>query len=143
MKKIIQNLYFEKSPLTVHLQIDPPRKEDARPFELSLTSDKEMVNKLVRCSGVLFDSDLEAFCKGLEKLADGGQSTMDYAPLEPTFLLRGQALPDGSVELLWVVDQGMAEASYSTDTGLGILMNVNPDVLIDLARDLQGILLSP
>jgi len=42
--------------------------------------------------------DLELFGKGLEKLVDGERSTIDYAPLEPVFLLRGQALPDGSID---------------------------------------------
>ena len=125
MKTIIQNLYFEKSPLSAHLKIDEERKKNVRHFELSLYSDRKASLLVAGCKGVFFDDDIESLCKCLEELTDGDKKLLSYAPMEPSFLLRGQIQADNSIELIWIVDQGIVDANYSTDTGVGLLMNIS------------------
>ncbi len=135
MKIVIKNLYFEKSPLSVDIVIEDIVKQGVRPFKLSLRNDVSASNVLAECVGVLFDEDINSLLKFLEELSIKGNSTLNYAPMEPSFMLRGQC-QSNDVELLWVVDQGMAGAKYSTDTGVGVLMNISLKTLINITNEI-------
>lgn len=137
MVTTIINKYFASSPLAARIEIGDPGTEGERPFELALTSDKDKVVPVTACKGTLFSNDISYLCTGLDRLARGELDTFRFAPLEPSFLLRAHLESEGSVELLWVVDQGMAENDFSTDTGIGVLMIVDAAVLASASNDLS------
>ena len=133
-KSSMRNGSFDQSPIAASLTVGP-QHDGAFPISLSLTTDRQMETAVAECSGTMFDSDLEDLCSGLERIAEPGGSSLSYSPMDPSFLLRAQVQPDGSVDLIWVVDQGMHEAQFSTDTGVGVLMNIDKDALLGFARD--------
>jgi len=135
MKLEIKNTYFEKSPLSVSIHIENSTQEGHRSFTLSLTKDESALNKLAACNGVLFDDDMKFLQHFFKELATEDDRLLQFAPMEPSFILRGQNQGD-EIELLWIIDQGMAEANYSTDTGVGLLMTISLETLSAITKAL-------
>lgn len=135
----LHNKFFEACPLTVVLSFAGSRSGGTRPFTLQLSNDAAMGALVPRCSGVMLGDDLAQLCAGLETLAAGTGQTLRYSTLDPSFLLRGQALRNDDVELIVAIDQGMAQARISTDTGPALLMIVTRDALARVAAQLREV----
>lgn len=138
MKLTIKNTYFDKSPLTVSMHIgDEIVEKDLHEFTLSLTNDAGASNVLAGCKGVLFSDDMQLLRNFFNELTDQHKRLLQFTPTDPSFILRGQN-QGNEVELLWVIDQGMADANYSTDTGVGLLMNISQETLAEIKNTLAG-----
>lgn len=125
MAKLL-NSEFLHSPLAVTFEITGLNADGWRSFHLLLTSDPANSRVVASCTGQLSADDYERLGKGLQDLLAGKLNTLGFSPTEPSFLLRMSRLKSADFEFLWVVDQGVVERDYSTDTGIGILMTVQP-----------------
>lgn len=138
MKLAIRNTNFDKSPLTVWMNIGERNAEkDLHTFTLSLTNDAAGSNMLAECKGVLFSDDMQLLQNFFKELNDQHKRLLQFTPTDPSFILRGQN-QGNEIELLWVIDQGMADANYSTDTGVGVLMNIGMETLTQITNTLAS-----
>ncbi|HET9061061.1 MAG TPA: hypothetical protein VFN61_14170 [Acidimicrobiales bacterium] len=82
----------------------------------------------------------------LANLVDGLRSTMDeaqrrrlrWAPAEPSFLAWAEAFNSGAIEVIFMVDSGLADGGASTDSGVAVVVTVAPDALVTFCRELAG-----
>jgi hypothetical protein len=142
MAKIL-NSEFQHSPLAVSLDILSRDVHGWLGFRLLMTSDHAHTREVASCTGQLSSDDYRRLSEGLQRLNSGNLDSLSFSPTEPSFLLRINRLQNSELEFLWVVDQGAIEADYSTDTGIGILMTVQPkgsqDLLAELAREVAAV----
>ena len=135
---ILENASFDENPLSVSLEVHPQDEEGWRPFKLSLVYGPDHDKELAGVSEAFYKDDHRVLINALRGLATGTETRVDYEPLEPSFLLRGQRLLDGDIELAWFVDQGEIENRVSTGTGPGILIQVEAQSLLDFADALEA-----
>lgn len=119
----LRNNHFELSPLSVELHLQDEDAEGWRAFTLSLLAGQAKPARVAHCAGSLSRDDWTGLIGKLEAAAGGG--AFEFSPLESWFMLRCRPYSGDEMELLWVVDEGMASRKTGTDTGIGFLMIVS------------------
>lgn len=141
----LSNAYFDASPLTVRFNMtSPPDDEGWRAFHLAFYADALCEGVVASCTEQLATDDVERLAARLRAIARGDAQTLDFAPTEPSFILRAtrrtgaddEQEPD-DVEMLWIIDQGAVENNKSTDTGIAIVMVVRPAQIETFVEDLS------
>ena len=126
---ILRNNHFDISPIVVELKVQPEDGEGWREFTLKLVAGAPAAATVAECAGSLSREDFAFLFDSLEAATRG--TAFDFSPLESWFILRVQEYSEQEVEMLWVVDQGMARQSTGTDTGIGVLIIVSKADLAD------------
>ncbi len=126
---ILRNSHFDVSPIMVELNVKGENGEGWRDFTLRLTAGEDSTNPMAECVGSMSREDFTFFAENIDAASRGGE--FEFSPLESWFILRVREYSEQEVELLWVVDQGMAKNKTGTDTGVGVLMIVGKTDLAD------------
>ena len=128
MKLSLKNSYYDDSPLSVELQLEPGDQEGWHQFSLSLFAGAKA--PVTGCTGSMTNVDVQNLSDRLRAACSDEAVSLEFSPLEPWFTVRLEQLSQSEVECTWIVDHGMASGKASTETGIALLMILAKDQLL-------------
>jgi len=125
----LRNDEFLASSLSVTLTLSPFDDEGWSAFELTLFDDAACEHAVVTGTGALSADDFARLAAALERVSGGTPVSVEFAPVDPIFLMRARTFGRGSIELIWMVDKGFVATGVSTDTGIALILTVQPEAV--------------
>lgn len=122
------------SVLKVEFAFGGSDEEGWIPFELKFQRGDKTISSLQE---EILKSDLQNLARNLQATAQNGDRT-NWIPTEPSFLVWAYKHPGGSVDVTFMIDDGLVYGGGTTDTGLALVLNVSPETLIDFSTSLTG-----
>ncbi|MEO9649770.1 MAG: hypothetical protein ABJ360_00640 [Roseobacter sp.] len=133
MKLSLKNIYYDDSPISVELQLEPADQEGWHQFSLRLFAGAKV--PVIECRGAMTNLDVEKLSNKLRAACEDEAVPMEFSPLEPWFTVRTSQLSQSEVECTWIVDHGMATGKASTETGIAVLLILTKDQLL---KNIEG-----
>lgn len=122
--------------IAVEIELGDADGEGWMACEVKLLKDGSAV---AACKSDLRDVDLTNLVQGLRSTMDEAhRGRLRWAPAEPSLLAWAEAFDSGAVEVIVMVDSGVADGSASTDSGVAVVMTVAPSALGAFCRELAG-----
>jgi hypothetical protein len=134
----LRNDQFRDSPLSVQLTLRPAPDAGWFSFTLRLFDDTACEHPVVTCSGAFSGSDYARLSDALEQISNGTRAAIDFVPDDPTCMVRARVLGNGDIEFIWIVDKGFVDTGVSTDTGVAIVLTVQPGQVRAFAEELAS-----